>query len=135
MGNIAASWGISPVVGGLLAAGLLHAGEDGAIRGEMFRERVTFPITDRRGRICGFGALTLGDNQPKYLNGPETPVFSKRRLLYNRHRAAERRRKARERRRERDDDHGSDESDGDHDDSSGRGRGRGRGGDDDGDDD
>ena len=71
-------------------AGLLHVGEDGAIRGEMFRNRITFPITDRKGRVCGFGARALGDAQPKYLNGPETAVFSKRRLLYGQHRAATR---------------------------------------------
>ena len=66
----------------LLEAGLLHAGEDGAIRGEMFRNRITFPISDRRGRVAGFGARALADVQPKYLNGPETAVFSKRRMLY-----------------------------------------------------
>ena len=70
-------------------AGLLHAAEDGSIRGEMFRNRIIFPIADRRGRIVGFGGRALGDAQPKYLNGPETPVFSKRRLLYNLHRATE----------------------------------------------
>ena len=41
-----------------------------------------FPIRDRRGRVISFGGRTLGDGQPKYLNGPETPVFSKRRTLY-----------------------------------------------------
>ena len=68
-------------------AGLLHADEDGAIRGEMFRARLIFPIADRRARIVGFGGRTLGDGQPKYLNGPETQVFSKRRLLYGHDRA------------------------------------------------
>ena len=68
-------------------AGLLHADEDGAIRGEMFRSRIIFPIADKRGRTVGFGGRTLGAGQPKYLNGPETPVFSKRRLLYGHDRA------------------------------------------------
>ena len=44
--------------------------------------RITFPISDRRGRIIGFGARSLGDDQPKYLNSPETDLFSKRELLY-----------------------------------------------------
>ena len=50
--------------------------------GERFAGRITFPISDRRGRIVGFGARTLGDAQPKYLNSPETEIFNKRDLLY-----------------------------------------------------
>lgn len=42
-----------------------------------------FPIRDRRGRLISFGGRTLGDAQPKYVNGPETALFSKRRALYN----------------------------------------------------
>jgi DNA primase len=41
-----------------------------------------FPIRDARGRVVSFGGRVLGDGQPKYLNGPETPVFAKRRALY-----------------------------------------------------
>ena len=63
--------------GTLDAAGLLSARG-----GERFAGRITFPISDRRGRIVGFGARTLGDAQPKYLNSPETDVFNKRDLLY-----------------------------------------------------
>ena len=59
------------------AAGLLSARG-----GERFAGRITLPISDRRGRIVGFGARTLGDAQPKYLNSPETDVFNKRDLLY-----------------------------------------------------
>ena len=66
----------------LLEAGLLRTGEDGAVRGELFFNRVMFPIRDRRGRMISFGGRILGDGQPKYVNGPETPVFSKRRTLY-----------------------------------------------------
>ncbi len=66
----------------LLEAGLLRPGEDGAPRGELFFNRVMFPIRDRRGRVISFGGRTLGDAQPKYVNGPETAVFSKRRTLY-----------------------------------------------------
>ncbi len=50
--------------------------------GERFSGRITFPISDRRGRIVGFGARSLGDDQPKYLNSPETQIFNKRDLLY-----------------------------------------------------
>ena len=50
--------------------------------GERFAGRITFPISDRRGRIVGFGGRTLGDAQPKYLNSPETEIFNKRHLLY-----------------------------------------------------
>jgi DNA primase len=63
--------------GALDAAGLLSARG-----GERFAGRITFPISDRRGRIVGFGARALGDAQPKYLNTPETDVFNKRDLLY-----------------------------------------------------
>ena len=41
-----------------------------------------FPIRDRRGRVISFGGRMLGDGQPKYVNGPETALFSKRRTLY-----------------------------------------------------
>ncbi|HET7480845.1 MAG TPA: DNA primase [Rubrobacteraceae bacterium] len=50
--------------------------------GERFAGRITFPISDRRGRMVGFGARALGDDHPKYLNSPETDVFNKRELLY-----------------------------------------------------
>jgi DNA primase len=50
--------------------------------GERFVDRVTFPISDQRGRIVGFGARSLGDAKPKYLNSPETDFFNKRSLLY-----------------------------------------------------
>ena len=59
------------------AAGLLSARG-----GERFSGRITFPISDRRGRIVGFGARALGDDHPKYLNSPETEIFNKRDLLY-----------------------------------------------------
>lgn len=49
---------------------------------DRFRYRIQFPIRDIRGRIIGFGGRVLGDDKPKYLNSPETPVFSKGRELY-----------------------------------------------------
>ena len=63
--------------GALEAAGLLS--QRG---GERFVDRIMFPISDRRGRIVGFGARALGDAKPKYLNSPETELFNKRSLLY-----------------------------------------------------
>jgi DNA primase len=67
-------------------AGMLSEGEDGKRRYDRFRDRIMFPIHDRRGRVVGFGARTLGDDTPKYLNSPETPVFHKGRELYGLHR-------------------------------------------------
>ncbi|MEK9678039.1 MAG: DNA primase [Rhodospirillaceae bacterium] len=49
---------------------------------DRFRGRVMFPITDRKGRVIGFGGRILGDGEPKYLNSPETPLFRKGRNLY-----------------------------------------------------
>ena len=63
------------------AAGLVVAG-DGGKRYDRFRDRVMFPIHDARGRVIGFGGRVLGDGEPKYLNSPETAVFSKGRELY-----------------------------------------------------
>ncbi len=64
----------------LLEAGLSREAE-GGVR-ELYWGRVTFPIRDRRGRVISFGGRTLGDAKPKYINGPETPLFSKKRTLY-----------------------------------------------------
>ena len=66
----------------LVDAGLLIRPEDGGATYDRFRGRVTFPITDLRGRVIAFGARTLGDGQPKYLNSPDTPLFNKGRVLY-----------------------------------------------------
>ena len=65
----------------LAEAGLLQNREDGAVR-ELFYNRVMFPIRDRRGRTISFGGRALGDAKPKYINGPETAVYSKSRTLY-----------------------------------------------------
>ena len=73
----------------LIEAGLLREAEPGGSARELFFHRVMFPIQDRRGRVISFGGRTLGDGQPKYLNGPETPLFSKRRTLYGLDRARE----------------------------------------------
>lgn len=49
---------------------------------DRFRDRIMFPIRDRRGRTIGFGGRILGDDKPKYLNSPETPLFHKGKELY-----------------------------------------------------
>ena len=66
----------------LAEAGLIRRDEETGRSFELFSQRVMFPILDRRGSIISFGGRILGAGQPKYLNGPETPVFSKRRSLY-----------------------------------------------------
>ena len=65
----------------LIDAGLLVENEAGKIY-DRFRDRVVFPIRDQRGRVIAFGGRVLGDDKPKYLNSPETPVFQKGRELY-----------------------------------------------------
>lgn len=67
----------------LVEAGVLRAPDDGGPAHDRFRGRVMFAIEDSRGRTVSFGARTLDpDGQPKYLNGPESPVFHKGRNLY-----------------------------------------------------
>ncbi len=65
----------------LRTSGMLIDGERGTPY-DRFRDRIMFPIRDRRGRIIGFGGRVLGDAKPKYLNSPETPLFHKGRELY-----------------------------------------------------
>lgn len=62
-------------------AGLLVRKEQGQCY-DRFRNRIIFPIRDRRGRVVGFGGRVLDDSLPKYLNSPETPIFQKNRHLY-----------------------------------------------------
>ena len=70
--------------GPALAAGLLIARGDDPANGcyDRFRNRITFPIRDTRGRVIAFGGRTLGDDPAKYLNSPETDLFHKGRQLY-----------------------------------------------------
>lgn len=65
----------------LMEAGMLVSNDKGRVY-DRFRERVMFPIRDKRGRVIGFGGRVLGNDTPKYLNSPETPVFHKGRQLY-----------------------------------------------------
>ncbi len=62
-------------------AGMLVKNEQGRTY-DRFRERVMFPIRDKRGRVIAFGGRVLGDGLPKYLNSPETEIFHKGRQLY-----------------------------------------------------
>ena len=71
-------------------AGLVIQPDDAARAGyDRFRDRVMFPISDRRGRGVGFGGRLLGPGEPKYLNSPETVLFHKGSLLYGLPAAAE----------------------------------------------
>ena len=66
----------------LSTAGLISRDEQGRPR-DRFRDRIMFPIRDRRGRVIAFGGRALdGDTTPKYLNSPETPLFHKGAELY-----------------------------------------------------
>lgn len=65
----------------LIEVGLLVEKEDGK-QYDRFRHRIMFPIRDGRGRVIAFGGRVLGDEQPKYLNSPETPIFHKSYTLY-----------------------------------------------------
>jgi DNA primase len=56
---------------------------------DRFRRRITFPISNESGKIVAFGCRALGDDQPKYLNSPETPIYSKSNVLYHLDRAKE----------------------------------------------
>jgi DNA primase len=72
----------------MILAGLIIASEDGSASYDRFRNRVMFPIHDAKGRVIAFGGRALDADAPaKYLNSPETPLFSKGRILFNFHRA------------------------------------------------
>ena len=73
----------------LVESGLISRGEQGGRMFDRFRRRITFPIANDSGKIVAFGARALGDDQPKYLNSPETPIYSKSNVLYHMDRAKE----------------------------------------------
>jgi DNA primase len=70
----------------LLAVGLIIRRDNGG-HYDRFRNRIMFPIHDARGRTVGFGGRVMGDEEPKYLNSPETVLFHKGRELYGLHEA------------------------------------------------
>ncbi len=72
----------------MILSGMLIAGDDIPVAYDRFRHRVMFPIGDAKGRIVAFGGRALDpDQNAKYLNSPETPLFHKGHLLFNAHRA------------------------------------------------
>ena len=70
-------------------SGLVGKRQDGSLY-DRFRNRLMFPIQNESGKIIGFGGRALSkDDEPKYLNSPETPIYKKSQVLYNLHRAKE----------------------------------------------
>jgi DNA primase len=79
----------------LIESGLVSRDQNsGARMYDRFRRRITFPIANESGKIVAFGCRALGDDQPKYLNSPETPIYSKSNVLYHLDRAKEALRRA-----------------------------------------
>ena len=71
----------------LVESGLISREQSGARLFDRFRRRITFPIANESGKIVAFGCRALGDDMPKYLNSPETPIYSKSNVLYHLDRA------------------------------------------------
>jgi DNA primase len=71
----------------VLAQSGLIAREQSGRMFDRFRRRITFPISNDSGKIVAFGCRALGDDQPKYLNSPESPIYSKSSVLYHLDRA------------------------------------------------
>jgi DNA primase len=79
----------------LIESGLVSRDQSGSSRMyDRFRRRITFPIANDSGKVVAFGCRALGDDQPKYLNSPETPIYSKSNVLYHLDRAKEALRRA-----------------------------------------
>jgi DNA primase len=73
----------------LVESGLVSRGDQGARLFDRFRRRIMFPIANDSGKIVAFGGRALGDEMPKYMNSPETPIYSKSSVLYHMDRAKE----------------------------------------------
>lgn len=71
----------------MLSLGLVKRNEERGEHYSFFRNRVMFPVGDRRGRTVAFGGRVMGDGEPKYLNSPDHPLFHKGKLLYGLSRA------------------------------------------------
>src|SRR6266849_5006114 len=78
----------------LVESGLVSRDQSAARLFDRFRRRITFPIANENAKIVAFGARALGDDQPKYLNSPETPIYSKSNVLYHLDRAKDALRRA-----------------------------------------
>jgi DNA primase len=72
----------------ILESGLISRDQSGRLF-DRFRRRIMFPIANEAGKIVAFGGRALGDDMPKYLNSPETPIYSKSNVLYHMDRAKE----------------------------------------------
>src|SRR5713101_2286637 len=73
----------------LVDSGLVSRDQNAGRLFDRFRRRITFPISNESGKIVAFGARALGDDMPKYLNSPESPIYSKSNVLYHMDRAKE----------------------------------------------
>jgi DNA primase len=73
----------------LVESGLISRGDQGGRLFDRFRRRIMFPIANDSGKIVAFGGRALGDEMPKYMNSPETPIYSKSNVLYHMDRAKE----------------------------------------------
>ncbi len=73
----------------LVDSGLVSRDQSAGRLFDRFRRRITFPISNESGKIVAFGARALGEDMPKYLNSPETPIYSKSHVLYHMDRAKE----------------------------------------------
>jgi DNA primase len=69
-------------------SGLVLRDAEGKRRFDRFRRRIIFPIANESGKVVAFGGRALGDEPPKYLNSPETPIYTKGRVLYHLDRAS-----------------------------------------------
>ena len=76
-----------------LRSGLFQSNDNGEVY-DRFRRRLMFPIWNERGKVIAFGGRIIGDGQPKYLNSPESPLYSKSFVLYGLHLAKNEARKA-----------------------------------------
>jgi len=73
----------------MLEASGLFSRDQGGRMYDRFRRRIMFPIANDSGKIIAFGGRSMGDDMPKYLNSPETPIYSKSNVLYHLDRAKE----------------------------------------------
>lgn len=80
--NLQKTMGNDPKIRSYLTNAGMLIDRDTSSSYDRFRNRIMFPIHDLRGRVIAFGGRTMGDEQPKYLNSPETPIFHKGQELY-----------------------------------------------------
>jgi DNA primase len=73
----------------LAISGLFHRDEKSNRLYDKFRRRIMFPISNESGKVIAFGGRAMGDDTPKYMNSPETPIYSKSNVLYHMDRAKE----------------------------------------------